>query len=783
MRLFARDLSRTCGLGVAALALCVTGSAAKIPGISPADAYRQHEMRFQPYSDFDGKRVLTVGGQAGIAFLWNAETGRLIRQFVGHNGAISAATLSPDGTLLATGSTVPPPFNRTHQDGSVRLWDVRTGREIARFPGHGRTIDTVQFSPDGTRLLSADDMGVLRMWSVREKTQRLVLEAGPGGPAYRAGIAFSPDGQKILSLCGRQLRVWNTTTGKEIVQVALVPGTSGFQTAVFSPDGHQVLTASLDRIAQLWDAQTGKEVQRFVGHTSYVLNAYFLSGGRRVITCAGDKTIRLWDTATGKQLKQWVNPGAVDSITLSPDEKYCLAKCWPNDGSGIESPFGTSLWDLDSGKEITRLNHPETDGLIGFAPDGRSFYSIGQFWQPSLLRSAVTGKILRKEKVYGQRGIGSLDTDPKLYGDLRAADSGRETRFGPTTDFDGKRVLAVQGKTVSVWDVETGRRLQQFVGHPEPIGAVAFSPDGKQVVTASGRAEGETEGFAEVPSVRLWDRESGNEVARFDGTTQAMETVQFSPDGRQILAAGREGAVHVWNIRSRKGRLLTADSDGNTAFSLDSQQILALTDGGRRVRLWDANTGKERLTIEQQDGSGGFETAVFSPDGRRILTASLNGMAQIWDAQTSKELQCLLGHTAYVRDAYFANGGSQAVTCGDDGTIRLWDAATGKEIRKLTNSGPVLRILLSPDGKTCLAKLCSSRDNGISPFNVSLWNLEEGKEIKRTGLFDPESPDALVGFAPDSRSFLVIVPLQEQIAYLENAATGEVLRKRNLAVR
>src|SRR5579871_3272976 len=586
MSLFARDLTRTCGLGIAGLAFCAAGSAAKIPGVNPVDAYRQHEMRFQPYSDFDGKRVLTVGGEAGIAFLWDAETGRLIRRFVGHNGSISAATLSPDGILLATGSTVPPPFNRTHQDGSVRLWDVRIGREIVRFPSHYRTIETVQFSPDGARLLSADDMGVLRIWSVREKTQSHVLEAGPGGPAYRAGVAFSPDGQKIVSVCGRQLRVWDSTTGKQITQVAQAPGTTGFQTAVFSPDGRRVLTASLDRIAQLWDAQTGKEVQRFVGHTSYVLNAYFLSSGSRVITCAGDKTVRVWDTATGKELKRLVNPGAVDSIAISPDEKFCLAKCWPNDGSGTEAPFGTSLWDLDSGKEITRLNHPETDGLIGFAPNGRSFYSIGQFWQPSLLRSTVTGKILRKEKVYGQNGIGSLDADPKLYGDLRAAYSGHGTRFGPTTDFDGKRILTVQGKTACVWDIETGRRLQQFVGHLEPVGAVAFSPDRNQVITAGGRAEGEAERVAEAPLVRLWDSESGKEVARFDGATQAMETVQFSPDGRQILAAGREGAVHVWNIRSRKGRLLTADSDGNAAFSPDSQQILALADGGRRVRLW-----------------------------------------------------------------------------------------------------------------------------------------------------------------------------------------------------
>ena len=157
---------------------------------------------------------------------------------------------------------------------------------------------------------------------------------------------------------------------------------------------------------------------------------------------------------------------------------------------------------------------------------------------------------------------------------------------------------------------------------------------------------------------------------------------------------GQDARATAPRTVTRRGRLIVADSDGSAALSPDGRTVVVLMDGCANVSVRDSRTGREIARIRQKDGTGSFESAVVSADGRRVLTASLNGLAQTWDASSGKELQRFAGHSGYVFDAYFASGGTRVVTCGDDATIRLWDAATGKELSKLANPGTVLGLVL-----------------------------------------------------------------------------------------
>jgi WD40 repeat protein len=115
------------------------------------------------------------------------------------------------------------------------------------------------------------------------------------------------------------------------------------------------------------------------------------------------------------------------------------------------------------------------------------------------------------------------------------------------------------------------------------------------------------------------------------------------------------------------------------AFSPDGGRILGLIAGGRRVKLWDADTGKELLAIERDNGF--FESAEFSPDGKTVVTASSSGTARTWDAETGRQIQAFVGHTSYVHHATFTDDGQKVITASADGTVRLWNASTGEEIK------------------------------------------------------------------------------------------------------
>ncbi len=660
-------------------------------------------------------------------------------------------------------------------DPTIRVWDARTGKRLAVFEGFNATVESVAFSPDGKRIVGTDNTGAIRVWDIGTKKQMLDIEPPPNTIASNKSVGFSPDGKTILCLNagGFHAIVYDSMTGKEICRTP-----QGFmETAVFSPDAKTILTSSTDRIAQIWDATTGKEIRRFVGHRGFVHDAQFIEGAKRVVTGARDKMVKIWDPATGKELQSLPNPGAVDRIAIAAG-RYCLALWEPN--NGVEVPFGMTLWDLATGKEIRRFNHWDTEGLVGFAPDGKSFYTLGRQWQKSVMRNTQTGLVMRAGCIIAHDAYGLQGRENRVSNDFRAGSSWSETRFNPTLDWDGKRVLEARFQGISLCDTETGKTSALAGSGTPQDGAVAFSPDGKLIATASGGTKPSSEEPSTDRSLRLWNADDGKQVAQLEGAENPIETLQFCPDGKRILTTETGGAIRIWDVASRRGRLIATDTDGEARWSHDGRLVLALMDGCSKVRVLVVAKGRRLRDIAEKDGTGGFETAVFSPDGHSILTASLNGIAQIWDIRTGKETQRFVGHSGYVVDAYFTNDGSRIVTGGEDGTIRIWDAATGKELNNLHNAGTVCRTLLSPDCRYCLVKFNPTPDNGVGPNGSALWNLETGKQVIRLGTFNI-ADDGLIGFAPDSKSFLTVGWwIDGQLSELRSVETGQIIRSWNL---
>lgn len=268
-----------------------------------------------------GTRILTV---AGIARLWDARSGQMLRELNGHDAQVLSARFSPDGRLIVTASA----------DRTAQVWEASTGEAQLRLERHGGWVSTAQFSPDGRQIVTASDDATSRVWDARSGG---VLRELMGHGARVLSAEFSRDGQQIVTACMDGIaRVLDAKTGKMLGELqghgALV------LTAQFSLDGTRILTASGDRTARIWDTSNGKVLLEFKGHSGQVSSAQFSSDGTRIVTASADRSARLWDGATGKLLREFTGHGArLSSARFSPDGTRIIT---------ASEDFTARLWDL-----------------------------------------------------------------------------------------------------------------------------------------------------------------------------------------------------------------------------------------------------------------------------------------------------------------------------------------------------------------------------------------------------------------------------------------------------
>ena len=215
----------------------------------------------------------------------NAQKLELVVQ-AGHTTSINTVVLSPDGKLLASGSS----------DASVKLWEVSTGRELRTLLGHEPKITTLIFTPDSETLVNASYDTTIRLW---DTSTGLELRAFSQALSPDVKAIFSPDGRILAVDSGETITFWEISTGRELRKL---PKDRGFQSVMaFSPNGKALATSNgdYDGIVQLWDVETGRELRVLNKHVGDVNSLAFTSDGRMLVTGGEDGTIRLWEVADG----------------------------------------------------------------------------------------------------------------------------------------------------------------------------------------------------------------------------------------------------------------------------------------------------------------------------------------------------------------------------------------------------------------------------------------------------------------------------------------------------
>ncbi|HEV7515692.1 MAG TPA: hypothetical protein VGR07_05265 [Thermoanaerobaculia bacterium] len=268
-------------------------------------------------------------------------------------------------------------------------------------------------------------------------------------------------------------------------------------------------------------------------------------------------------------------------------------------------------------------------------------------------------------------------------------------------------------------------------GHSDEVSAVAFSPGGKLLASAS-----------RDDTIVLWDLGTRKSMARLKGHKNEVLSIAFSPDGQRLASASADTTIVLWDLDSRKTLTTLEGHHGavtSVAFSRDGKQ-LASASVDKTVVLWDLDSRKQLATLERHKDA--VTSVAFSPDGKQLASASRDKTVVLWDLDSRKPLATLEGHTDVVTSVAFSPDGKQLASASEDHSVILWDLIARKALSTLKeHKRQVLSVAFNPDGKRLAS---ASWDN-----TVILWDLSTGKPI--TTLMGHKDPIDSIAFSPDGR--------------------------------
>ena len=625
-------------------------------------------------------------------------------------------------------------------------WTRRAqGDELRALRGHSARVSCLAFSADGRRIATGGEDGTIRIWQASSGEELVKIGAMENGRNINErriyDVAFSADSQAVLGTAGALVKVWNADTGEELL--ALQGHTNAATCVRMDAGGQRIATGGMDGTLKLWDAGTGQQLfslgedEESAQFPNVVYDLAFSPDGSRIAT-ANHRGVTLWDTASGREAVPLVNDSRAGitsectSIAYSPDGRRIAA--WTRNKievwdaatgavAGERYELGPSDREIEANVSNLAFSS-DGDGLAAVVlrrtqSEGGVSGIVGQGYQTAVVVWKTGGGGAPRTTIVGRVPIthwsafGLVNSAVQAYwmSIMMEFSLHAEAVFSP----DGRLIGLTDGTAVTIWDAFAGQDTET-TSYKERVGGMgmAFSPDTRRLATPAGG------------SLKVLDRVSGSTVCDLEDSNDVWQTfgdMAFSPDGLRLASGGwPENSLRVWDAQTGK-KLATlrghADQVVAVVFSPDGQRI-ASGSVDHTLKVWDAPTGQERLALRGHDDVVG--AVAFCPDDRRIASGSFDGQVKIWNLSTGEVVFALEGHTDRISALVFSPDGRRLASGSVDDTIVVWNTETGKRLATLLgHSGDVKRVAFSPDGGR-LATASADR-------TVKLWDPELGQEL------------------------------------------------------
>ncbi len=627
------------------------------------------------------------------AFDENLNKPQLVVQ-TGHTDIVNVVAISPDSRMVISGS----------EDGTLKLWDIETAREIRTFSGHDNGVTSVAFSPDGKYIASASHYE--RNWW--EKLENYSF-----------------------------IKIWDVTSGKELH--SLKGHGSEVTSVVFAPDGKHLVTASRDKLIFIWDIVNEKIINRLVGHKDTVNAVIYSPDGKKILSASDDKTIRIWNATSGNFEKSLYLSSDIKTLSISQDGRRLLSVVSNSSRRKKQAtpPDGIILWNTEDWSKWTL-----TTGNTMFA----AFSPVGN----KIISCSITDSMDSKLKLWNsETGKQEGETTQHIQLDHMVA-------WAP----NGKFVISANyDHTLIKWDIKSNREIL-FLGAAAELHALAVSNSNHDVIASSVSAierwnlnDGTVEYRYSAPLGEVWSIEISsdnryliaqsehnniNEISIYELKTGSpykklkgknnsfFSGYKITSNSKKLIIGVSDEGIKTYNIASGKfeGTNIKSTDSSHTEYNLldITNSNMLLVGQGVDLQIYDLN--KRRQTKFAGWHKLRIDTGAFSPDGKFVASAGLGGEIRVWDVDKGSPYAEFSRHSGEVNTVLFTPDNRFVVSCGKDKTIKIWDLA--RKRLHLTLEGHVSNVRAIAFSQKPNFLLSASHDG-----TVMLWDITTGKWLAK----------------------------------------------------
>lgn len=559
--------------------------------------------------------IAAVAGNKRIT-VWDVQSGKILANIIDPLNTepysikgITTLALSQDGKYVASGdgyawgtSTV----SRTPIGGNIFVWEVATGKKVLQVNQTDEILD-LEFSPDGTRLLSGSYDGFAMVWNISNGQKKSELNYGMPVTA----VAFTNMGRWAMASGGNGIiQIWEVVNGWVVKQLVSEKKIN-LTTMVVTSDGHFAIAGDDQGDVRVWELI--EQEYFFVDNNEPIASVAFSPTGEKLFTGGWDDKTRIWDSVTGQLVGLIQHDEKVVSVVISPNGSY---------GASASVDGIVRIWNPENGVLIGQPPKLRNVGTIAFSPDNK-FLAIaegifprdGWFIYKSGVEETATASVIIWD-------LSKMEVYKRLY-HLGWVNS---LAFDNTGNF---LITGGNNKKAIVWDIRTGKEVSHIT-HNERVNLVAFSPDGKWATSVEACFPSTTC----KPILKMWNPLDGDEKWSVVLPGNWVSGLVFSPDSKFLLIANNfvsctgnnsecgRGTVYVWNTNN--GQLVRRKPhDGlviTLSFSPDNAYVAsgggsAIGDSAKgKLLIWEPSTGDTVLSIPFEEPW----SATFSPDNKHI---------------------------------------------------------------------------------------------------------------------------------------------------------------------